>query len=85
VADVLDPHVGLHRDGARLKAYFGDLEARCRAKDADFIDGTVFSAGEMVITSGRFADSAPYTSDYTYEHIYYRSIRERAEDYVTGP
>jgi len=73
-----------HVRHADPKAYFADLEARCRAKDADFIDGTVFSAGEMVITSGRFADSAPYTSDYTYEHIYYRSIRERSEDYLTA-
>ena len=27
---------------------------------------------------GRFVDEAPYVSDYTYEHIYYRSLRERA-------
>ena len=65
------------------KRCFEDLEARCRAKDADFIDGTVFSRDEMVITLGRFADSAPYTSDYNYERIYYRSIRERADDYLT--
>jgi FAD/FMN-containing dehydrogenase len=78
------PYVRIeHVRHADPKAYFADLEARCRAKDADFIDGTVFSAGEMVITSGRFADSAPYTSDYTYENIYYRSIRERTEDYLT--
>jgi len=37
-----------HVRHADPKAYFADLEARCRAKDADFIDGTVFSAGEMV-------------------------------------
>jgi len=66
------------------KRYFEDLGVRCRAKDADFIDGTVFSAGEMYITLGRFADSAPYTSDYTFERIYYRSIRERSEDYLTA-
>jgi FAD/FMN-containing dehydrogenase len=72
-------HVG-HTDPVR---YFEDLEARCRAKDADFIDGSVFSRDEMVITLGRFADSAPYTSDYTFERIYYRSIRERPEDYLT--
>jgi len=78
------PYVRIeHVRYADPNAYFADLEARCRAKDADFIDGTVFSAGEMVITSGRFADSAPYTSDYTYEHIYYRSIRERSDDYLT--
>ncbi|HKB74906.1 MAG TPA: FAD-binding protein, partial [Burkholderiales bacterium] len=49
-----------HTDPRR---YFEDLEARCRAKDADFIDGTVFSRDEMYITLGRFADGAPYTSD----------------------
>jgi len=69
-----------HTDPAR---YFRELEARCRAKDADFIDGTVFSAGEMYITLGRFADSAPSTSDYTFEHIYYRSIREKQADWLT--
>jgi FAD/FMN-containing dehydrogenase len=78
------PYVRIeHVRHADPKAYFADLEARCRAKDADFIDGTVFSAGEMVITLGRFADSAPATSDYTFEHIYYRSIREKKTDALT--
>jgi FAD/FMN-containing dehydrogenase len=62
------------------KRYFEDLEARCRAKQADFIDGTVFSRGEMYITLGRFVDSAPHASDYSFEHIYYRSIRAKATD-----
>jgi len=66
-----------HTDPLR---YFEELAARCRTKDADFIDGTVFSGDEMYITLGRFADSAPYTSDYTFEHIYYRSIREKKTD-----
>jgi hypothetical protein len=51
--------------------------------DADFVDGTVFSPQQMFITLGRFTDSAPYTSDYTYEKIYYRSIAEKREDYLT--
>jgi len=62
--------------------YFKDLEARCRAKDADFIDGTVFSDAEMYITLGHFAGSAPYTSDYSFEHIYYRSIQEKQTDWL---
>ena len=66
------------------KRYFEDLEARCRAGDADFVDGTVFSGEEMYITLGRFADNAPYTSDYTFEHIYYRSIREKKTDWLTA-
>ncbi len=68
-----------HADAA---AYFEDLRRWCDA-DADFVDGTVFARDEMYLTLGRFTDEAPYTSDYTYEHIYYRSIRARATDYLT--
>ncbi len=77
------PYVRLeHLRHAQPETFFADLEARCRS-EADFVDGTVFSGKEMYITLGRFADSAPHTSDYTYEHIYYRSIRERGSDYLT--
>ncbi|HYS75267.1 MAG TPA: FAD-binding oxidoreductase [Burkholderiales bacterium] len=72
-----------HVRHADPKRYFEDLEARCRAGDADFVDGTVFSGEEMYITLGRFADGAPCTSDYTFEHIYYRSIREKETDYLS--
>jgi FAD/FMN-containing dehydrogenase len=64
-------------------SYFGALGEKLRSGSADFVDGTVFSPNEMYITLGRFADKAPYTSDYTYERIYYRSIREKREDYLT--
>jgi len=37
----------------------------------------------LFVTLGSFADSAPYTSDYTYENIYYQSIRGKREDYLT--
>lgn len=57
------------------REFFQDLGQRCRG-EADFIDGTVFSPGEMYITVGRFVDGCPYASDYTFENIYYRSIRE---------
>jgi FAD/FMN-containing dehydrogenase len=67
-----------HRDPAE---YFADLAERCRG-DADFIDGTVFSNDEMYITSARFVDACPYTSDYTFQSIYYQSIRAREQDYL---
>jgi FAD/FMN-containing dehydrogenase len=67
-----------HRDPVD---YFEDLARHCNG-DADFVDGTVFSADEMYITLGRFVDACPYTSDYTFEHIYYRSIREKSNDYL---
>ena len=62
--------------------YFEALARACEG-DADFVDGTVFSGGEMVLSIGRFADEAPWTSDYGYEHIYYRSIREKSQDFLT--
>jgi FAD/FMN-containing dehydrogenase len=63
--------------------YFQELERVLEAGNAEFVDGTVFSPQQMFITLGRFADSAPYTSDYTYQNIYYRSIAEKREDYLT--
>jgi FAD/FMN-containing dehydrogenase len=63
--------------------YFAALGQRLNAHDADFVDGTVFSTSEMYLTLGRFADQAPYTSDYTYQNIYYRSIAQKREDYLT--
>jgi FAD/FMN-containing dehydrogenase len=67
-------------DPARL---FEALGERLRAGEADFIDGTVFTPNEMYLTLGRFADTAPYTGDYTFEHIYYRSIAAKREDWLT--
>lgn len=63
--------------------FFADLARQCDRTDVDFVDGVVFGRDDMVITLGRFADDAPYASDYTFEKIYYRSLRERDEDYLT--
>lgn len=49
----------------------------------DFIDGTVFTETEAYLSLGSWASTAPYTSDYTGQRIYYRSIRERDEDWLT--
>jgi FAD/FMN-containing dehydrogenase len=77
------PYVRLeHRHHTDPDAFFWDLEACC-ASNADFVDGTVFGPRELVLTLGRFSDEVPYTSDYTYEHIYYRSLRKRREDYLS--
>ena len=77
------PYVRLeHLPHTRPEKFFEQLEARCRS-DVDFVDGTVFSGNEMYLTLGRFADSAEQPSDYTYEHIYYRSIREKKTDVLT--
>ena len=63
--------------------YFRALEGILLEGKADFVDGTIFGPGRMFVTLGTFADSAPYTSDYSFENIYYRSIAERPEDWLT--
>jgi FAD/FMN-containing dehydrogenase len=78
------PYVRLeHRGYDSADEYFRALDVRLRAGDFDFIDGTVFGPQRLFLTLGRFADSAPYTSDYTFEKIYYRSIAEKREDYLS--
>jgi FAD/FMN-containing dehydrogenase len=72
-----------HRGFERGDEYFVELEKILKSGEADFVDGTIFSPQQMYLTLGRFTDSAPYTSDYTYEHIYYRSIAQKREDYLT--
>ncbi len=80
----IKPHVRLeHRRFSSGDEFFKTLETLLKAGAADFIDGVVFEPGKMFVTLGTFADGAPYTSDYTFEKIYYRSIAERTEDYLT--
>jgi FAD/FMN-containing dehydrogenase len=50
---------------------------------ADFIDGTAFSTWEMYLTVGAYSDKAPWISDYTGQHIYYQSLRQSREDFLT--
>jgi FAD/FMN-containing dehydrogenase len=69
-----------HRDP---EAFFGNLAAVC-ASPAGFVEGVVFGPAEMVTTVGRFVETAPYASDYTFERIYYRSLLRRDEDYLTA-
>lgn len=53
------------------------------AHDADFCDGTWFSPTEVYVTLGTWAATAPRVSDYTGQAIYYRSIQQHAEDWLT--
>ncbi|MDT7579733.1 MAG: hypothetical protein QOK35_997 [Pseudonocardiales bacterium] len=52
----------------------------------DFLDGTVFDAGEQYLTTGEFVGELPpgvTPSDYTGQQIFYRSQQERAVDHLT--
>ncbi|MCL4183770.1 MAG: FAD-binding protein, partial [Burkholderiaceae bacterium] len=72
-----------HRRYARPDEFFGELAREC-AGSADFLDGVVFGAHEQVLTTGRFVDDAPWASDYGFERIYYRSLRERELDFLSA-
>jgi FAD/FMN-containing dehydrogenase len=77
------PYVAVeHRRSRSTAAFFAQLAGAC-AGDADFVDGVVFGRDDLVLNVARFVDQAPFTSDYTFERIYYRSLRERELDYLT--
>ena len=80
------PYVALEHQGFdSMGAIFSTREECCRdGIGIDFIDGVAFGPGEFYLTTGRFVDSAPYVSDYSFERIYYRSIRERQSDFLTA-
>lgn len=77
------PYVKLtHIHHSDPQRYFRDVGHWC-GQAVDFVDGVIFGKDEMYLTVGEFVDEAPYTSDYTYENIYYQSIRRRDTDYLT--
>jgi FAD/FMN-containing dehydrogenase len=48
-----------------------------------FVDGVVFTATEAYLTLGSWAAQAPYVNSYSGQQIYYRSIQQRREDWLT--
>ena len=65
-----------------IDAYFAAVAEACQG-DVDFVDGSIFNAGEMYLTLGHFRDEAPYTSDYTWLKMYFESIRTRRQDFLS--
>ena len=72
-----------HRRFADLREFFAALGAAYDDADIDFLDGVAFAADDLVLTTARFVDTAERTSDYTFEDIYYRSLRTRETDCLT--
>jgi FAD/FMN-containing dehydrogenase len=70
-----------HVDAA---SFFGEVAGRCAQPDVDFVDGVVFDRRDLVLSHARFVDDAPFASDYTFERIYYRSLREKPFDFLTA-
>jgi FAD/FMN-containing dehydrogenase len=71
-----------HKRFAKVEDFFAAITTGVNGQH-DFIDGVVFSENELYLTLGEFVDSAPYTSNYTYMKIYYKSIQKRKTDYLS--
>ncbi|HMS92382.1 MAG TPA: FAD-binding oxidoreductase, partial [Candidatus Saccharibacteria bacterium] len=77
-----------HTKYSDIKKYLADMQNICTSKKwldktIDFVDGMMYRKGEYYIVTAQMVDDAPYVSDYTYKNIYYKSMLERTEDYLT--
>ena len=72
-----------HRRFSDGHEFFAALDAAYDDADIDFLDGVAFAADDIVLTTARFVDTAQRTSDYTFEDIYYQSLRTRETDCLT--
>jgi hypothetical protein len=76
------PFVDLrHRRYGNADEYFDAVAEACRG-DAEFIDGSVFGETEMYLSEGRMVESAPWSSDYSWLKMYFRSIQQHQQDYL---
>jgi FAD/FMN-containing dehydrogenase len=67
-------------------AYFAAIAAECSDPTCDYLDGVFFGAGDYVLTRATMIERPPTgaaASDYTWMRQYWRSLRERADDYLT--
>lgn len=71
-----------HVQHADLDGYFCAVNRQCQEGD-DFIDGVVFGPRQQVINVARFVDDVPWTSDYKFKSIYYRSLLDKKVDFLT--
>ncbi len=62
-------------------AFFQELGRHCQ-KETPFVDGVVFGQSQQIINIASFVDQAPWVSDYSYEHIYYRSLPVNRIDFM---
>ncbi|MFA6520812.1 MAG: FAD-binding oxidoreductase [Candidatus Gracilibacteria bacterium] len=68
-----------------LEDYKAAIWGHFKSKDVDFMDGIIHSDTEYVLSVANFVDKAPYTHSYDWMRIYYKSTKERKEDYLKTP
>ena len=74
-----------HHRFDNTKLFLTAMEDACRQEAGfQFVDGVTFGNNEMVLSTGKFVDTAPFESDYTYMSIYYQSLKKKTTDYLTS-
>lgn len=76
------PYVEVTHERFDQPADFFAAIAAVNEAECDFLDGVVFDRDTLVLNRARFVAQAPALSDYTYEHIYYRSLLTKARDHL---
>ncbi len=72
-----------HSDPGR---FFAAVAGECARPTCDYLDGVFFGPGDFVLTRASCIERLPSgagASDYTWMQQYWRSLRERAEDFLT--
>lgn len=72
-----------HKRFESADCFFGGMAEACRRPEVHFADGVVFDKASCYLSTGEFAGEGAAPSDYTGMRIYYRSIGEKAEDWLT--
>jgi len=68
-----------------LQDYKTAIRKYYQEKNIDFMDGIIHSPTEYILNIGNFVDDAPYTHHYNRMKVYYKSTKERKEDYLKTP
>jgi len=67
-----------------FSSFHAALRERCAVGDFDFVDGIVHAPDHLTLCLGELVDEAPYLSSYRWLHVFYKSTRTRARDYLTA-
>ncbi len=65
-----------------LQTYTDAIREHYQNQDVDLLDGIIHSPGQFTLCIGTFVDAAPYTHHYDWIGIFYKSTRQRKEDYL---
>ncbi len=54
-------------------------------KNADFMDGIIYSPTNYALCIGNFVDQAPYSNKYDWTKVYSTAVQTKDEDYIETP